>query len=237
MEWGYWQYPSAPTVSVFKWLEPRHMVNVCDRWNHSKVDNLQFAFFNGVGYESWENIWGIWNQITPRDAEALRRVATIERAMASFLVSQEWQPYAATEQTGIFASRWPLGTSTLWTIINRNQYDTQGRQLSLPAQSGMRYFDLWHGVELTPETADGKLFLNFAIEAHGYGAILATTSTPDADVQKLLSVMKQFSAQPLSSYSDDWNFLPQQMVRIEKTKSSSTQAGKHGWSSSGRLHV
>ena len=41
----------------------------------AKTDNLQFAFFNGVGYESWENVWGIWNQITQRDAEALRRVA------------------------------------------------------------------------------------------------------------------------------------------------------------------
>ena len=41
------------------------MVNVCDRWNRDKTDNLQYAFFNGVGYESWENIWGIWNQITP----------------------------------------------------------------------------------------------------------------------------------------------------------------------------
>ena len=122
MEWGYWQYPNAPMVSAFKWLEPRHMVNVCDRWNHSKVDNLQYAFFNGVGYESWENIWGIWNQITPRDAEALRRVAAIERAMASFLVSPEWQPYTETEQAGIFASRWPQGKATLWTIVNRTQY-------------------------------------------------------------------------------------------------------------------
>ena len=44
-----------------------------------QTDDLQYAFFNGVGYESWENIWGIWNQLTPRDAEALRRIATIER--------------------------------------------------------------------------------------------------------------------------------------------------------------
>jgi type I site-specific restriction-modification system R (restriction) subunit len=42
-----------------------------DRWNRDKTDNLQYAFFNGVGYESWENVWGIWNGITPRDAEAL----------------------------------------------------------------------------------------------------------------------------------------------------------------------
>ena len=64
------------------------MVNICRRWGRDKTDDLQHAFFNGVGYESWENIWGIWNEITPRDAEALRRIATIERAMAPLLVSR-----------------------------------------------------------------------------------------------------------------------------------------------------
>ena len=75
MSWGYWKYPVRSHGQPYKWLEPRHMVNVCDRWARDKTDDLQFAFFNGVGYESWENIWGIWNRITPRDAEALRRVA------------------------------------------------------------------------------------------------------------------------------------------------------------------
>jgi len=221
MAWGYWQYPNAPMVSVFKWLEPRHMLNVCDRWNHSKVDNLQYAFFNGVGYETWENIWGIWNQITPRDAEAVRRVAAVERAMASFLVSPEWQPYAETEQTGIFASRWPQGDSTLWTLINRTQYDVDGRQLRLPVQAGMHYFDLWHGVELSPPIVDGQRFLSFSIEAHGYGAILATTSEPDSSLQKLLAQMKQLAAKPLSSYSAEWTFAPQQMTATPKISPAS----------------
>ena len=70
---------SYPLVDRYKWLEPRHMVNISDRWNHAKTDDLQFAFFNGIGWESWENIWGIWNGITPHDAEATRRVATIVR--------------------------------------------------------------------------------------------------------------------------------------------------------------
>jgi gamma-glutamyl hercynylcysteine S-oxide synthase len=222
MEWGYWQYPNAPTLSAFKWMEPRHMVNVCDRWNHSKVDNLQFAFFNGVGYETWENIWGIWNQITPRDAESVRRVAAIERAMAAFLISPEWQPYAQTEQAGIYASRWPQGGSTLWTIVNRNQYDVGGRQLSFAVQPNMRYFDLWRGVELTPEGSEGHLFLAFPIEAHGFGAILATRQEPDGGIQKLMAAMKQLSARALSSYSADWTFARQTMVVTEKTKPASS---------------
>ena len=32
MSWGYWQYQPVPVVSKYKWIEPRHMVNVCERW-------------------------------------------------------------------------------------------------------------------------------------------------------------------------------------------------------------
>jgi len=222
MEWGYWQYPVAPMVSVFKWMEPRHMINVCDRWNHSKVDNLQYAFFNGSGYESWENVWGIWNQITPRDAEALRRVATIERAMASYLISPEWQPYAETIQAGIFASRWPQSKNTLWTLINRTSYDVEGGQLRIPAQSGMHYFDLWHGIEIIAETQSGFQFLSFPVEAHGYGAILATSDAHDQGLQKLLSRMKQLSSRTLASYSAEWKFATQKIVPIDQTKPASS---------------
>jgi formylglycine-generating enzyme required for sulfatase activity len=217
MTWGYWQYPAAPMVSALKWLEPRHMVNVCDRWKRDKTDNLQYAFFNGVGYESWENVFGIWNGIIPRDAEAIRRVAKIERAMADFLVSPEWQPYAATERYGIYASRWPLGKKTLWTIVNRLPTGTDGPQLRVPAQSGLRYFDLWHGVELTPQITGESLHLSFPIEAHGFGAILATPDAPDAKLQALLNAMKALASSPLTSYSSEWKFLPQQMADIPKT--------------------
>jgi len=36
------------------------MVHISDRWAHDHIDDLQSAFFNGAGFESWENIWGIW---------------------------------------------------------------------------------------------------------------------------------------------------------------------------------
>ena len=62
MTWGQYQFPFLPMVDRFKWLETRHMVNISDRWAQEKTNDLQFAFFNGVGWESWENIWGIWNR-------------------------------------------------------------------------------------------------------------------------------------------------------------------------------
>src|SRR5271156_3472072 len=191
MTWGQYQFQFVPTVDRYRWLEPRHEVNISDRWNHDKTDDLQFAFFNGEGWESWENVWGIWNGITPRDAEATRRVATIERAVAPFLVSQEWEPFSPTLRYGVFASRWPLGSQTVWTMVNRNNYDLDGRQMSVPYQAGMRYFDLYHGVELHPVREGERSVLSFAFEAHGYGAVLATAGEPSDQVQQLMVKMKE----------------------------------------------
>jgi len=219
MTWGQYQYGFVPLVDRYKWLEPRHIVNISDRWKKDKTDNLQFAFFNGVGWESWESIWGIWNGITPRDAEATRRIATIERATAPFLQSKEWEPLAPMLRYGIFSSRWPSGQQTLWTIVNRNDYDVEGPQLELAAEDGVRYFDLYHGVELTPvKNAAGKNVLSFTLEAHGYGGILASHSAPDTGIQNLMSKMKSLTAKPLASYSHEWRVLPQQIVPISSTK-------------------
>jgi formylglycine-generating enzyme required for sulfatase activity len=227
MTWGQYNFPFVPLVDKYKWLEPRHMVNISDRWNRDKTSDLQFAFFNGIGWESWENIWGIWNGITPRDAEATRRVATIERAVAPFLVSPGWEPHTPMLRYGIFASRWPWHQQTLWTIVNRNEYDAEGQQIELEPEEGMRYFDLYHGVELKPErNPNGKTVLSFSIEAHGYGALLATKTAPEAGVQTLMSKMRELTAKPLAGYSHEWRVLPQQIVPIAATKPTSvTPAG------------
>jgi gamma-glutamyl hercynylcysteine S-oxide synthase len=222
MTWGQYQFPFTPLVDRFKWLEPRHMVNISHRWNRDKTDDLQFAFFNGVGWESWENIWGIWNGITPRDAEATRRVATIERAVAPFLVSKDWEPMSPMLRYGVYASRWPQRGETVWTIVNRNEYDVDGDQIEVPAAANIRYFDLYHGVELKPETRPGRRFvLVFSFEAKGYGAILATSAAPGQGTLEVMAKMKSLTASPLFSYSHEWKFLPQQIIPIQPTKAAS----------------
>ena len=227
MTWGQYQFPFTPLVDKYKWLETRHMVNISHRWNRDKTDDLQFAFFNGVGWESWENIWGIWNGITPRDAEATRRVAMIERAVAPFLVSKEWEPMSPMLRYGVYASRWPVDGQAVWTIVNRNEYDVEGDEMEVPPTAGMRYFDLYHGVELKPENRrDGKAVLVFTIEAKGYGAIMATNTAPDQKLVALMSRMKELSATPLARYSHEWKVLPQEIVPIQATKiASSAPAG------------
>jgi iron(II)-dependent oxidoreductase len=222
LTWGQYQFQFVPTVDRFRWLEPRHEVNIQGRWNRDKTNDLQFAYFNGEGWESWENVWGIWNGVTPRDGEATRRVATIERSVAPFLTSQEWEPFYPMHVYGVFASRWRLGNQALWTIVNRNEYDASGRQMTVPYEQGIRYFDLYHGVELHPVREGDELVLAFTTEAHGYGAILATPSGPDAQAQQLMANMKQMTVKPLSSFSHEWEPLTQQIVEIQPSKPSSS---------------
>jgi len=216
--WGYWSYSWEPKISKLKWLEPRHMVNVCNRWARDKNDDLQYAFFNGVGYVSWENIWGIWNGITPRDAEALRRIARIERQFAPLLVSPDWEPHTPTLQYGCFASKFPGGAQTLWTFVNRNGYDLAGDQIRLPRQPGARYFDVYHGVELQPKIQGESTLLAFEMESRGYGAVLET-SEPDRSLTAFLAGTQQITAKPLREYSGQWKPLPQRLVEIPPAKS------------------
>ncbi|WP_263355721.1 formylglycine-generating enzyme family protein [Acidicapsa ligni] len=225
LSWGYWKYEFTPAVSRYKWLETRHMVNVSDRWAHDHLDNLQAAFFNGVGFESWENIWGIWNQLTPRDAETIRRISLIERAFSAQLVSPDWEPHTPTRTYGVFASKWPANGQTLWTLVNRNAYAVDGGQLRIPVVAGAHYYDLWHGEEIQPSNEDGELVLSFSMEANGYGAILETAEISPATTA-LLTQMKTLAEKPLQSFSREWKTIPQTLVPIDPTEPVAKESKK-----------
>ena len=215
--WAYYNFHFVPTVDKYRWLDPEHEVNISDRWAHNKTNDLQYALFNGEGWESWENVWGIWNGITPRDGEATRRVAAIEREVWPFFESKEWQPYYPMQLYGVFASQWPLGDRTVWTIVNRNEYDVKGPEMIVPHKAGVQYFDLYHGLELEPVRNGKNDLLSFPIEAHGYDAVMAISGGPDAKLEAFLARMKVMTERPLSSYSNVWKPLPQTMVPIAKT--------------------
>lgn len=217
--WAYWQFKFVPTASKQKWLEPRHMPAISDRWARDKTDDLQHAFFNGMGYVSWENIWGIWNGITPRDAEALRRVAGVERKFADLLVSADWEPHVLTRQYGVYATRFPGKGVTLWTVVNRNEYAVSGRQITVADAGGRRYYDAWHGVALQPEIVNGLATVSFDLEPNGYGALLAVDAGADVpELKAYLARRAELTRRPLSSYSHEWHFLPQQIAAIKPTK-------------------
>jgi formylglycine-generating enzyme required for sulfatase activity len=210
-----------PSVLKLKWLEPRHIVNIENRWSRDRSNDLQHMFFNGIGYTAWENVWGIWNQLTPRDAETLRRIATIQRQFAPLMVSADWTPYEKTLQAGVFASRFPGTGRAVWTIVNRNEYEVSGEQIAIAHTEGTVYFDIWNGVPLEPRVHGGRARCTLKLEAHGFGAILALADgkqTPE--LAGLLEQMKKLARTSLRSLSAEWRALPQQLVEIERTKAA-----------------
>lgn len=220
MSRGYWSGVNGPVPAVdrYKWIEPRHLTHVCDRWAHDRNRWLQDAFFNGDGYESWENVWGIWNPLTQRDAEALRRIATIDRFAGDLLSSPNYQPHYPTLQPGVYASMFPANSRTLWTLINRSDRSVVGATLVVPLKPGVHYYDLWHGIELTPQINADAVVLGLDMAENGFGAVLAQSDAPDEHLQHLLQLAKQWSATPLSKLSHEWKPLPQQIVETPKTE-------------------
>ena len=213
----------AQLVAKYKWLEPRHMTNISDRWQRDKNIDLQYAFFNGVGMETWENIWGIWNGMTPRDSETARRIRNIDRQFAGELVSAEWEPHTPVIQDRIYASKWPGRGRTLWTLVSKNEFDVSGQQIRLAHDANRRYFDIWHGVELKPEVHGDYATLSFTVEGNGYGA-LATVDEGflDDKFRGFLSEMSRLSSRRLDSFSKDWQALPQSIVQIPATRPPTT---------------
>jgi len=224
-DWVTWEgkdYPFVPMVDKNRWLEPRHMVNVTDRFTRDKTDSLQHAFFNGEGYATLENLWGFWYGMNSSDAEAVLRITRIERALADNLHSANWEPHTKTIQPGVFASKFPASSSTLWTLVNRNEYSVAGAQLRVAQSIGAHYFDLWHGIELQPAMHGDEATLHFDLEGRGFGAVLATTDPVSKEVRDLLTFMKERSTRPLDSYSREWKSVPQTIVEVQATKPRGT---------------
>ena len=224
MSWGYWRrYGEAPGVDRYKWLDARHRTHVNLREALDHKDELQYAWFNGSGFHSWENVWGIWNGMTPRDSEALRRIATLQRNLPQFFSTSDWIPHFPTAQKGVYASRFGADGMRLWTLVNRTAVAKLGRQF-VTNQNGDRFFDLWRGQELqVPRVRGDEIEIEFELEPYGYGAILAIPAgkTPDSN---LLARMRELGRRPLADFSSEWKYLPQTLLDAGRTKAHTVTA-------------
>ena len=141
MSWGYWTdglfpNPLVPLVSTYKALtNGRHLTHMCERWATARTDGLQYAFFNGVGYESWENVWGIFNQFTPRDAAALKRTSNILRQFGQFIQGGgQWTPHISITKSlksKVYASEFRADYQVVWLLVNRDSENDELVELEL----------------------------------------------------------------------------------------------------------
>ena len=101
MTWGYWYADGVETncVDRFKWIDARRVTNVCARWSKDRSEDVLRAFINGDGYVPWENVWGTWNGITPRDGVLITQQITMTRffGQENGLLHYPWEPYFPDE--------------------------------------------------------------------------------------------------------------------------------------------
>lgn len=183
--WAQWcGDPEPPSLDHRKWLEPRHTRWQIWRWNLSHRDEIRRAFFGGGGMIVWENIFGVYNPWNAGDRLLWKKAVSILRQFSPLFTSDDWEPYypAAWESpdealrkgslSGVYIHKWPGKTGetlfTLWYEGRSFQKDTgpaPGYEqidyalFEVPYNSEMRYFDLWNGKEIFPES--GKNNENF----------------------------------------------------------------------------
>jgi iron(II)-dependent oxidoreductase len=232
---GYQGCPEGciPPVIYEKWIETRHTKQIVNRWATNHFADLAQAFFNGCGFTTWENVWGFWNQLSDRDAEATRRVGMLLRFLAPFLVSADWEPHvvlaAPAAAASIYASRWPSpagiafpSNATAWTLVSTNLSSNFSAAPAILVPCGganVAYFDVYSGAPLTPspysQAGGPGCALSVSMEAGGYGAVIGVSpgdAAGNATLAAFLSSMRVRTARALASYSTAVALLPQNMT-------------------------
>lgn len=148
--WAQWLPDShAPGVLRNRWFEQRHMMHMIRRWDKDHSGELHTAWMNGAGIFIWENIFGSWNGWTDRDKSLLKSIRQIQKRFAKHFSHGIWTPLVETSLPDrIFASKWEIAGSQLWTVVNRANNPEKAFIQRLTSDGTHRLFDLVRGEEL-----------------------------------------------------------------------------------------
>jgi hypothetical protein len=145
LSWAQWFADSeAPGVLRAHWFERRHMMHHTRRWNRDHSAELQSAWVNGCGVLVWDDVFGVWVGWNARDRATLRAMRPVQRAFADVLRDGQWTPLCAlhlsAESHHVYAHRYDLNGTTLWTLVNRSDVDYVGPLLADPGPG--EWFDV-----------------------------------------------------------------------------------------------
>jgi iron(II)-dependent oxidoreductase len=146
------QDTDPPGMPLLKWIEPRHIQYVTTRWEPSRQAKIESAFFNGIGMQLWENVFGTANPISDEDALLWKRCAAILHQFPEVFISHLWDPFYPSVQEEVLVHRWPGSPTTLFTL-----YNTEEPMVHVPLlrwqfpedrrSDNMHVYDLWKGCE------------------------------------------------------------------------------------------
>lgn len=180
MSWAQWFADSpVPGVLRAKWFERRHMLHHTRRWHRDHAEELQSAWLNGTGVLIWDAVFGVWVGWNARDRALLRAMRRVQRRFTEWFTDGRWTPLADHPGAGapVYASRWDLRDTTLWTVVNRGDEAYQGRWIVTDALPGRRWLDPVGGRELTPDPVEGgRVAIGGALPPGGIAAVVATGS-------------------------------------------------------------
>ncbi|CAI5728683.1 unnamed protein product [Hyaloperonospora brassicae] len=223
MSWGYFGgYEHFPPVARAKFLDSRHLVQLCARWSLDRTTELLTAFFNGAGYVVWENVWGIWNAMTEREDATVKRMFAILRKFGHLVSTGAWTPYYGLQDDGLFASAFTVEASgeALYTVISTVQSDMTFDLALTSAQTAddVHVYDVYHGEELQKKqignssSVGNGLVVTVTLEPRAFGAIYVTKAN-DNDMHQFCREMRAMTAKALSEYSTTRTLLQQQLIR------------------------
>ncbi len=174
LSWAQWFADSeAPGVLRAHWFERRHMMHHTRRWNRDHSVELQSAWVNGCGVLVWDDVFGVWVGWNARDRATLRAMRPVQRAFVDVLRDGQWTPldalHPSAESHGVFAHRYDLDGTALWTVVNRSDVDYVGPLL---AESGAR---VWFDVTGGSVTVGADRAIEARVPARSIAGVIATT--------------------------------------------------------------
>jgi len=196
--------PFSPGLLHHKWIEQRHMQYQIRRWNgvapgtSGHYQEIENAFFNGSGMLIWENIFGSYNPWNAQDRAMWSRAVRILRAFSGHFISGNWQPFVPTAHKDLYAHGWSLGSSTIYTLVNKGRTFDNEPIISVPSpDNSVECFDLWEGKKLTPVTDEnGNLHVIGFMDK--LGCVLVTADAGNPRLTELLE----------NQQKDNWRKVP-----------------------------
>lgn len=201
MSWAqYFEDSRAPGVLKNKWFERRHMMHQTARWRRDRSEQLHTAWMNGSGIVVWEIVFGSWVGWSDRDRSMLRTMRPIQRRFAALFSGEGWTPLVQTHVAEVYATLWEGPGIRLWTLVNRADKPISGLLLKVPAMTGVNYYDVFSGQQLSPRVYEGTAFLSGALASRGIGGFVAgTPASVGSDFSQFLATQRELHFSEIGS--------------------------------------
>jgi len=210
-------------TDLWRFVLPEHRLFVINRHSTAadRICITQRAFFNGMGWVIWQNIFGLALPYSPPEAALLKKCRTIFRENRSSVNSPAPTPLIESGVEGLYANEFPVESKRLWTFYNENDRSIAAAVSDIRTRTGFHLVDVWNGREASL-TADGTLLLE--IEARQVGCVVeypqllevstegVRVSQEQPDLQLVIEQSGSQSTYPLQAGA--WVVVPGQPGRI-----------------------